>query len=295
MQERLIETVARLGGYAPSEVRVELRTPLDHQSNRLYDAWAGDRHLLGKEYLKPDEFSTAPLHEHRSLELLAQFDVAPQPVGVEFEHGPDVGPIVVYEYLWIGSGQWSHPTGRATPTPGMLSNLAGRPRSLTGRLTVLTFPSILSRVLVRWEPMSTTQEALSDLEAVARELEDRGEADLAARVARSAAALKPGADEQAGALTTGQAAKELGIRSVNTIKQWAHSGKLRGFRLGGRMFITAESVRAMKDSALLDRQRAFEREIDEALAPFGDDGDDLPTTLTTAGRRPWESDAPARA
>jgi hypothetical protein len=99
VQERLIETVAHLGGYAPAELRVELRTPLEHQSNRLYDAWAGGRHLLVKEYLKPEEFSTAPLHEHRSLELLAPFDVAPQPVGVELEHAPEVGPIVVYEYL----------------------------------------------------------------------------------------------------------------------------------------------------------------------------------------------------
>ncbi len=99
MQQRLIETVARLGGYAPAELRVELRTPLEHQSNRLYDARAGGRHLLVKEYLKPEEFSTAPLHEHRALELLAPFDVAPRPVGVALEHGPDVGPVVVYEYL----------------------------------------------------------------------------------------------------------------------------------------------------------------------------------------------------
>ena len=95
----MIETVARLGGYAPSELRVELRTPLEHQSNRLYDAWAGGRHLLVKEYLKLEEFSTAPLHEHRALELLAPLDVAPQPVGVDLESGPDVGPVVVYEYL----------------------------------------------------------------------------------------------------------------------------------------------------------------------------------------------------
>ena len=64
MQERLVEIVARLSGYAPSELRVDVRTPLEHQSNRLYDARVGERHLLVKEYLKAEEFSTAPLYEH---------------------------------------------------------------------------------------------------------------------------------------------------------------------------------------------------------------------------------------
>jgi hypothetical protein len=118
MQERLIETVARLGGSAPSDLRVELRTPLEHQSNRLYDAWAGGRHLMVKEYLKPEEFSTAPLNEHRALVLLAPLDVAPQPVGVELEHGPEVGPIVVYEYL--DGEMWD----RRTPTAVELAALA---------------------------------------------------------------------------------------------------------------------------------------------------------------------------
>ncbi len=118
MRDRLIETVARLGGYAPSELRVELRTPLEHQSNRLYDAWADGRHLLVKEFLKPEEFSTAPLYEHRALELLMPFDVAPRPVGVELEHDPDVGPIVAYEYL--DGEMWD----RRKPTAAQLAALA---------------------------------------------------------------------------------------------------------------------------------------------------------------------------
>jgi aminoglycoside phosphotransferase (APT) family kinase protein len=99
MHQRLIETVARLGGYVPSELRVELRTPLEHQSNRLYEAWADGRRLIVKEYLKPEEFATGPLHEHRALTLLAPLDVAPRPVGVDLEHSVERGPIVVYEYL----------------------------------------------------------------------------------------------------------------------------------------------------------------------------------------------------
>jgi aminoglycoside phosphotransferase (APT) family kinase protein len=116
--EWLIATVARLTGCPPSAVRIELRTPLEHQSNRLYDAWADGRRLLVKEYLKPDEFSTAPLHEHRALELLAPLDVAPQPVGVELAYTSEVGPIVVYEYL--EGEMWD----RRRPSPAELAALA---------------------------------------------------------------------------------------------------------------------------------------------------------------------------
>lgn len=99
MHARLIATVARLTGCPPSAIRIEPRTPLEHQSNRLYEAWADRRHLIVKEYLKPEEFSTGPIHEHRSLELLAPLDIAPRPVGIEQEHGPECGPLIVYEYL----------------------------------------------------------------------------------------------------------------------------------------------------------------------------------------------------
>ena len=118
MQDRLIKSVARLGGYAPSEVRIELRPPLEHQSNRLYDAWAGGRHMIVKEYLKPDEFSTAALYEHRALVLLEPLDVAPRPVGIVSDHGPVTGPLVVYEYL--AGEMWD----RRTPTAAQLSGLA---------------------------------------------------------------------------------------------------------------------------------------------------------------------------
>jgi aminoglycoside phosphotransferase (APT) family kinase protein len=99
MHERLIATVARLTGCPPAAIRIALRPPLEHQSNRPYEAWADGRHLIVKEYLKPDELATAPLYEHRALELLAPLDVAPQPVGIEPDHGPEGGPLVVYEYL----------------------------------------------------------------------------------------------------------------------------------------------------------------------------------------------------
>ncbi len=118
MHQRLIETVARLADVAPSGLRIKNRPPLDHQSNRLYDACADGRHLLVKEYLKPDEFATAPLYEHRALEILASLDVAPRPVGVELGYTSDIGPLVVYEYL--NGEMWD----RQKPSAAQLAALA---------------------------------------------------------------------------------------------------------------------------------------------------------------------------
>lgn len=52
-------------GVIPSDCRIAPRTSLDHQSNRLYDVWAGNRHLIAKEYLNPDEVHEAPVRELR--------------------------------------------------------------------------------------------------------------------------------------------------------------------------------------------------------------------------------------
>ena len=118
MSEPLTATVARLAGCTPAAVRIGLRRPLDHQSNQLYDAWADGRRLIVKEYLKPEEYATAPVDEHRALELLAPLDVAPRPVGVDSDHGPERGPIVVYEYL--DGEMW----GRQKPSENDLRALA---------------------------------------------------------------------------------------------------------------------------------------------------------------------------
>lgn len=117
-EARLTETVARLAGCAPADLELRSRAALEHQSNRLYDAWANGRHLIVKEYLKPEEFATAPLHEHRALELLAPLDVAPRPVGLELAYGADFGPLVVYDYL--EGEMW----GRRKPSEDELQTLA---------------------------------------------------------------------------------------------------------------------------------------------------------------------------
>ncbi len=84
-------------------VEVVERPGPGYQSNRLYDARLRDeegreRHLIVKEFLKPDEFEEAPVREFEALRMLAPLDVAPQP----FLMRPQVNgarPLVVYEYM----------------------------------------------------------------------------------------------------------------------------------------------------------------------------------------------------
>lgn len=100
---------------APSgELRIGLRRPLDAQSNNLYDLWTGDRHLIVKEYLKPEEQDDAPAREFAALQRLAEHDIAPQPLFYD----PALGPMVVYEYM--DGEMWD----RRVPAPGELAQLA---------------------------------------------------------------------------------------------------------------------------------------------------------------------------
>jgi len=113
----LTALAARAAGVLPTDLRVGLRPPLDHQSNRLYDAWAPNRHLIIKEYLKEEEWADAPVREFRALELLRPLDIAPQPVRYA-EATDEHGPIVIYEFL---EGQaWD----RRRPTRAQLGHLA---------------------------------------------------------------------------------------------------------------------------------------------------------------------------
>jgi aminoglycoside phosphotransferase (APT) family kinase protein len=99
MNNALATIVAKVTGLSSSEVNVSLRPPLEHQSNRLYDAWAGDRHLIAKEFLKPKEQQDAPWREFEALELLAPLDIAPQPVAHILPHSAARNPIVLYEFM----------------------------------------------------------------------------------------------------------------------------------------------------------------------------------------------------
>ena len=48
-------------------------------------------------------------------------------------------------------------------------------------------------------------------------------------------------------LTTGQAARALGVRSVNTVKQWVRQGTLEGVRRGSRLLVLRSSVDRLRD------------------------------------------------
>jgi len=95
ISESVKVAVGRAVGTQAAGVAIALRSPLDFQSNRLYDVWAGDRHFIAKEYLQPNEVKVAPAREYRTLQLLAALDIAPQPVFFD----PAVGPVVIYEYM----------------------------------------------------------------------------------------------------------------------------------------------------------------------------------------------------
>lgn len=122
-EEAIRSAVAGSSGVPLAAVRLVHRQPQTFQSNRLYDAWVegngpdGARHLIVKEFLKPDEFEDAPLREHRALQLLAPMDVAPQPLS----HHPPTPfrrPLVIYEYM--EGKMWN----RRRPSPEELQQLA---------------------------------------------------------------------------------------------------------------------------------------------------------------------------
>jgi len=46
-------------------------------------------------------------------------------------------------------------------------------------------------------------------------------------------------------VTTGEAARRLQVRSINTVKRWVAEGLLVGYRIGGRVLVTAASVDAV--------------------------------------------------
>lgn len=103
-------------------VRVTERPAPGFQSNRLYDARVRDvegreRHLIVKEFLKPDEFDEAPVREFEALRMLAHLDIAPQPFLMR-PHVDGSRPLVVYEYM---PGEvWD----RRRPAPEELQRLA---------------------------------------------------------------------------------------------------------------------------------------------------------------------------
>jgi excisionase family DNA binding protein len=133
-------------------------------------------------------------------------------------------------------------------------------------------------------------ERIRELDSVAEEIRLLGAPELAEKVRQVADDLRQ-ADQPApqDLLTTGEAAELLGVQSINTIKHWVQEGLLDGYRRGGRILVTRASVQRMADAPAVAEQRAFERDLADALAPFESLPDEhLPTTATWEGRKPWE-------
>jgi excisionase family DNA binding protein len=154
--------------------------------------------------------------------------------------------------------------------------------------------------------MSTSKPLASRLEDVANRLRQRGDHELVDQL--SGLALEVDALEQrvsraepadsempSTVMTTGEAARTLGIRSVNTIKRWAREGLLAGFQRGGRVMVSRESVEALLASPTLSEQREYEHRLAEAFDAI-DPGDEPlpPSGMAHVGRKPWEHVAAAR-
>lgn len=114
MHPQLIPVLNQATGLPFERLVVKARPPIDHQSNQLYDVWLAGRHLIAKEFLKPEEWAEAPRREFDALSLLAPLDLAPQPLFYD----PALAPIVVYEFM--DGAMWN----RYRPTPTELNQLA---------------------------------------------------------------------------------------------------------------------------------------------------------------------------
>ena len=92
-------------------------------------------------------------------------------------------------------------------------------------------------------------------------------------------------DSAPGFLTTTQAARQLGVQSSNTIKNWARSGYLRGVRRGGRLLIPTSEIARIRDADHVERVRRTEQLLDASVA-LGDDDIPEATLRDLAENRP---------
>ena len=134
--------------------------------------------------------------------------------------------------------------------------------------------------------------SLVQLDAVADELTRRGETDLAQKTREAVSALRS-VDAAPDLVTTGEAALLLGVRSINTVKAWVRDGLLEGSQVGGRMKVSRASIERMLESAILVRERAWEREVEVVLDAFDAGYLPLPPSdVSSMGRAPWDRREP---
>src|SRR5438067_2139283 len=136
--------------------------------------------------------------------------------------------------------------------------------------------------------MADVTSPLDQLDEVADELARRGDEQLAEK-ARAAVGPLRSANEPPELISVEEAAKLLGVRSVNTVMSWPRKGLLEGFNVGGRVKVTRASVERLLGSAVLAREHEYGRELAEVLDAFDAGGIELPPSdVSSRGRAPWD-------
>jgi len=98
--------------------------------------------------------------------------------------------------------------------------------------------------------------------------------------------------EQEDFLTTAEAARALGIRSVNTIKLWVKTGYLQGRKIGGRTHIPRTEIERLENDERVRAMRAVGR-LHEESSDLGRDEGMTPDELRMLndgrpGTLPWQ-------
>lgn len=99
-----------------------------------------------------------------------------------------------------------------------------------------------------------------------------------------------------GFITTGKAAEMLSIKSVSTIKRWVSDGIIEGYKFGGRVMVSRDSVEellagpTLADQKKRDGQIDFEARVDNGLRALGELDSDVVPDETDWGEEPgpWD-------